>query len=325
MMTAAEERARAVRARKWPVDRALVDAEFPQPWVGYGLLARIIFFLLTCAGIAAFIGLTDAELVAAAICLVLAEFLINARRWFHTGVEEALWIGGLFAALQALPNSGAPEASLLIAAAAGIAGFRVRNPLFGAVAAYFVTHYLEAVRDLGTLAALLIGLAALFALYRTWNRPSTEWLFVVLAVTMPVAGAIHADSRWAPVTIALYLGYAAIAFVSAIVKRHHWMFAAAAVALAVALGVAHDRFAFRDELTLGIAGAALLLASWLTAVALRHRTRGFVMTPAAVTEFDDDLQSIGTFAVATPSAGNPPESRPQDGGGFGGAGATGDL
>lgn len=324
-MTADHERAREMRSRKWPIDRAIIDAEFPQPWVGYGLLARIVFFLLTCAGIAAFIGLTDAELVAAAICLVLAEFLIRARKWFHTGVEEALWIGGLFAALQALPNSSAPEANLLLAATAGVAGFRVRNPLFGALAAFFVTQYLEARGDLGTLAALLIGLATLFALYRTWNRPSTEWLFVALAVTMPAAGAIHADSRWAPVTIALYLGYAAISFVSAIVKRHHWMFAAAAVSLAVAVGVAHFRFAFRAELTLGIAGAALLLASWLTARALRDRTRGFVMTPAAVTEFDDDLQSIGSFAAATPSAGNPPESRPQDGGGFGGAGATGDL
>lgn len=324
-MTADHERAREMRSRDWPIDRAIVDAEFPQPWRGYGLLARIVFFVLTCAGIAAFIGLTDAELVAAALSLGLAEFLIRKRRWFHTGVEEALWIGGLFAALQALPNSNAPEGNLLLAAAAGIAGFRVRNPLFGALAAFFITAYLERVADLGTLGATLIALAALFALYRTWKRPSTEWLFIALAVTMPVAGAIHADSRWALVTIALNLAFAAIAFVSAIVKRHHWMFAAAAVALVVAVSFASGRFHWRGDLTLGIAGAALLLAAWLTAVALRNRTRGLVMTPAKVTEFDDDLQSIGTFTAATPSAGNPPESRPQEGGGFGGAGATGDF
>ncbi len=324
-MTADHERARTLRARKWPIDRAIVDAAFPQPWHGYGLLARIVFFVLTCAGIAAFIGLTGAELVAALLCLVLAEFLIGARRWFHTGVEEALWIGGLFAALQSLPNSNAPEANLLLAAAAGLAGLRVRNPLFGALAAFFVTAYLETVADLGTLAALIIGLAAVFALYRTWKRPSTEALFVALAVIMPVAGAIHADSRWAIVTIALNLAFAAVALVSAIAKRHHWMFAAAAVSTVVAVGIAHDRFQWREELTLGVAGAALLLASWLTAVALRNRMRGFVLTPAKLTEFDDDLQSIGTFAAAAPSAGNPPEARPREGGGFGGAGATGDL
>ena len=326
-MTADQERARAIRdrAEEWPVDRAVVEAEFPQPWRGHGLLARIVFFALTCAGIAAFIGLTDAELVAAALCLGLAEYLIRDRKWFGTGVEEALWIGGLVAALQALPSSNAPEANLLLAAAAGVAGFRVRNPLFGALAAYFVTEYLERVGDLGTLAALVIGLGALFALYRTWKRPSTEWLFIALAVTMPLAAWGHSDRRWAIVTIALYAGYSAIAFVFALARRHHAMFAAAAVSIGIAVAVALEKFELRADVTLAVAGALLLGVSWLIARVLRDRTRGFVMTPAKLTAFDDDLQSLGSFAVAVPSAGNPPEGRPQGEGGFGGGGATGDL
>lgn len=324
-MTADHERARELRSRDWPIDRAIVEAELPQPWRGHGLLARIVFFALTCAGIAAFVALTDAAVVAAALCLLLAEFLIRRRKWFHTGVEEALWIGGLFAALTALPDSNAPEANLLLAATAGVAGFRVRNPLFGTVAAFFVTLYFEEAFDLGTIAALAIAVAALFALYRRWKRPSTEWLFIALVIAMPLAGWGAAGRPWAWLTIALFLLFAAIALGSALVKRHHAMFGAAALSVVAAVGVAWDLFEWRADVLLATSGAVLLLAAWLTAVALRDRTRGFVLTPSKLTAFDDDLQAIGTFTAAAPSAGNPPESRPQEGGGFGGAGATGDF
>lgn len=318
-MTADHERARTINAR-WP------RAQLPQPWHGYGLLGQIVFFLLTVAGIFAFYLLTKAELLTAAVCIALAEYLIRRRRWFGTGVEAALWIGGLFSALQALPNSGAPEAALLVAAAAGVAGFRVRNPLFGALAAFFIAQYLEATRDLGTIAALVIAAASLFALYRTWKRPSTEWLFIVLLVTMPFAGWSHADARWANVTIALYAAFALLSFASAIVKRHHAMFAGGAAALIVAAGILFDRIRLSEELTMLIAGAVLLIASAATAHLLRGRTRGFVVTPAKLTVFDDDLEMLTTVTVAAhPSAGNPPESRGQGDGGFGGAGATGDY
>lgn len=318
-MTADHERARAINAR-WP------RAQLPQPWHGYGLLGQIVFFLLTVAGIFAFFMMTRQELLTAAVCIGLAEYLIRVRKWFGTGVEAALWIGGLFSALQALPNTGAPEATLLIAAAAAIAGFRVRNPLFGALAAFFVTQYLEATRDLGTIAALVIAAASLFALYRTWKRPSTEWLFIILLVTMPFAGWTHADTRWASLTLSLYAAFAALCLASAIVKRHHAMFAGAAAALIVAAGILVDRIRLSEELTLLIAGAVLLIASAAAAHLLRGRTRGFVVTPSQLTSFDDDLEMLGTVtAAAHPSAGNPPESRGQGDGGFGGAGATGNY
>src|SRR5688500_4618815 len=175
-MTADHERARVINAR-------FPQARLPQPWHGYGLLGQVVFFLLTVAGIAAFSMLTKQELLTAVLCIALAEFLIRVRKWFGTGVEAALWIGGSFSALAALPNTGAPEANLLMAAAAGIAGFRVRNPLFGALAAFFVTRYVEIKADLGTVTALVICMFALIALHRTWKRPSTEWLFIVLLVT----------------------------------------------------------------------------------------------------------------------------------------------
>ncbi len=318
-MTADQERARVINHR-WP------EANLPQPWHGYGLLGQIVFFLLTVAGIAAFYTLTKQELLTAVLCIVLAEFLIHGRRWFGTGVEAALWIGGLFSALAALPNTGAPEANLLIAAAAGIAGFRVRNPLFGALAAFFVTYYLEVKADLGTIAAMLIATFALIALHRTWRRPSTEWLFIILLVTMPFAAQAHADRRWALLTIALAGGFAAISFACALRKRHHAMFAGAAAAAIVAVGTVHSRFGISEEAVSAISGAVLLVASLATSRLLRGRTTGFVVTPAKLTAFDDDLETLATVAIAPPhSAGNPPEVRPQGEGGFGGAGATGDY
>lgn len=318
-MNAEQERARAINNR-WPA------AQLPQPWHGYGLIGQIVFFLLTIAGIFAFYALTRGELLTSAVCLALAEFLINGRRWFGTGVEAALWIGGLISAVTALPNTGAPEGNLLVAAAAGIAGFRVRNPVFGAAAAYFVTRYFEDRFDLGTLAALLIAVMALAALHRTWKRPSTEWLFIALVVTMPFAGWSHADSRWSTLTIALHAAFAAICFTCAVWKRHHGMFAGGAAAAIVAVSVLHERLRLPEELILAVAGATLLAASLLTARLLRGRTRGFVITREALTPFDDDLEGLATIAAAPAhSAGNPPEGRPQGDGGFGGAGATGDY
>lgn len=324
-MTADQERARSIRAKQWPVARAVLDAELPETWRGNGVLAQVVFFLLTCAAIGAFYALTDAELLTAALCIGLAEFLIRVRRWYGTGIEGALWIGGLFAALSALPSTGAPEAMLLVAAAAAIAGWRVRNPLFGVAAAWFVAEYCEEKWDLGTVVALVIAAAALVALYRVWRRPSTEWLFIFLLIVMPLAGLDHTDHEWAQVTILLYSALAALAFASALVKRHHAMLAGAATAAAGAVFTMHEHLDLREELTFSVAGAVLLLASWITARRLRGRTHGFVVTPASLTAFDDDLQTLGTIAVATPSAGNPPEQRPEGGGGFGGAGATGDY
>ena len=273
---------------------------------GHGrLLGQIVLFLFTGAGILALYMMTNSELLTAVVCIALAEYLVQRRKWFGMGVEAALWIGALVSAVMVLPNGSAPESSLLFAAAlAGIAGFHVRNPLFGAIAAFFVTIYLERIQDLGTVAALVIAAGALVALFRTWRRPSTKWLFIILLVSMPLAGWAHAGRTWAAVTIALFVAFAAVCLISAIVKRHRAMFAGAASAACVALGTLYQRFELAEEVTLSIAGAGLLLAVALTARLLRGRTRGFVGTPAQH------------------SAGNPPESSRETGGGCGGAGPT---
>ena len=70
------------------------------PWRTNGLAGQIVFFLLTCVALGAFyamMNMLDIEregLITGLAAIVLAEYLIGFRRWFFTGVEGALWVGG---------------------------------------------------------------------------------------------------------------------------------------------------------------------------------------------------------------------------------------
>src|SRR5262249_24964825 len=183
----AEERALELRRRK--IDAAEVS------WRRNGLLLALVFFALTLAGLAATFWLLELwhlpkGWITAALAIVTSEVLIRRYRFFGTGVEAALWLGGLFAWILGLPGKGSPDALLLFAVAAAVAGYRMRNALFGAIASVFVIGYFAARDARGTAAAvgLLVSMAALLVLTREIRRPSTEWLFSALLVITPVAG-----------------------------------------------------------------------------------------------------------------------------------------
>lgn len=314
-MNTADERALALRKR--------FGVSVDVPWRTYGVLAQLVFFALTCAGVfALYWFLPGAKgIITAVLAIALAESLIRARRWFFTGVESALWLGGLFALIVDLPGENKPEALLLFSAASAIAGARVRNPLFGALAAGFAMHYLETRFDLGVLFALACGIAAILALCRTWQRPTTEWLWIAIAVLLPIAGYAEADAKWRTVTIALYAAYGAFALTVAIRKRHHAFFAAAAVGFAIAAIELARIIDLRDEAKFAIAGTILLGASLILSRTLRNRTTGFVSTKDTT---DDNLLEIAATIAATPH--DPPaatEGRAEGDGEFGGAGASG--
>ena len=295
------------------------------PWRTHGLLLRAVLFVLTVVGALAFYWLLDAfdferpGLVTAACALAVAELLIHLRRWWWTGVEEALWLVGTYALVSELPSSGRPEALLVLALAAAVPGWRVRNPLFGAAAAVFVAQYFEKRFDLGVVAAIVIAALAVLALLRTWRRPSTEWLFIALAVALPVAGRAEADPIWRNVTIILYAAFGAATLYLAIRNRHHALFLSGALALAIAATDFAEPIALPLEAKLAAGGALLLVGSWLAARALKEKTTGLVATPAKLTTFDDDLELAATIAIPQQSFDQQMES----GGQFGGAGATG--
>lgn len=301
-----------------------IDAEAGKvPHRTHGILLRATLFVLTAIGVLA-LNFFWGEVPAGIISILLAEFLILARRWWWTGVEEALWIGGVMSFIAALPSTGAPEALLVIAAGAAIAGARVRNPLFGAAAAGFVAAYFEKRFDLGVVTALVIALAAAFALLRTWRRPSNEHLCIAIAVILPLVGYSEADAVWRHATIALYLAYGLVTLFLAIRYRHHALFLAGAIGLgisAIELSRTLDGIALEAKLALG--GALLLTGSWLASRALRNQTTGIVATPAKLTPFDDDLELAAT--VALPRAEFDQKTETSGGGQFGGAGATGEY
>jgi hypothetical protein len=324
-MKAAEERTLALRTRLQGHSAA---RQLNVPWRTHSLVAQLVFFILTCVGVASFYGLAHVAsmplkgVVTGVAAIVVAEYLIRLRRWFFTGVEAALWISALIAAISDLPSSGEPEALLVFAAAFAIAGARVRNPLFGAVAAAFVANYAEARFDLGVIAAVVIAMLALIALLRTWQRPSTEWLFILIALALPIAGWFNADEVWRNVTIILYMMFAVIAFALGIARRHHAFFFAAMIATAIAaidLGRA-VALAVPLEAKLAFAGVIVLAATFAISRTLRDRKHGLVTTPRK--ESDESLLLL-TALAPQPTAEPAPESLKPGEGQFGGAGASG--
>lgn len=303
----------------------ILDEAAEVPHRTYGILLRATLFVLTVVGIVGlyfFLDQIDVSypgIVTGFLAIALGEFLIRKGRWWWTGVEEALWIGGVYALISELPSRGTPESLLVLAAGAAIPGARVRNPLFGALAAGFIAAYFEKRFDLGVVAALVIGLVASFALLRTWRRPSNEFLCIALAVVLPFVGYAQADVQWRHATIALYFAYGAATLFLAIRKRHHGLFLAGGIGIAIASIELARTLDLPVEAKLAIGGALLLGGSWLASRALRDRTTGIVAAPAKLTSFDDELETVAT--VALPRAEFEPQS--EDGGQFGGAGATG--
>jgi hypothetical protein len=329
MMTVAEERTRLLRDRLESAGLKRAAAALPaSSWRTHGLILQIVFFGLTCAGLAAFYFLLEeldvpqTEIITGCVALALAEYLIRARRWFGTGVEAALWIGGLFSFITALPSSGSPEKFLVLMAAAAIAGVRVRNPFFGALAAILLIVYFEEKANLGVIAAFVVAASAVIALLRTWQRPSTEWLWVLIVIAAPIAGRAQADAQWRDLTITLFLAYGLIVLAIAIRAKHHALFISGGLAIAIAATDLARLSTAPAEAQLALAGALLLGGSWLLSRALRDRTAGIVTTPASLTSFDDTFELMATANLPQQEFESA-SGRAQGDGGFGGAGATG--
>lgn len=309
-------------------EQAIIAAS-SQPWRVNGLFAQLVFFVLTCIGTGACYGLfsvgddTFAGLFTGVSALLLAEYLIRRKKWWATGVEAALWIGGLLSLISTLPSRGTNESLLVIAAAFVVSGARLRQPLFGTIAAGIVAYYFEEAFDAGLVAALLMALLAMLALLRTHLRPSTEWLLILTALALPVVGRFYGDPAWRNVTIILYIVFGLIALVLALTKRHHVYFFSAIAALAIATVDVVERMPIPAEAKFAAAGIFLLALSFAVSRALRTRTSGFVLTPSKLTDFDDELQSMATLALKPDTPVGAPAAEP--GGSFGGAGASGDY
>ena len=290
-----------------------------------------------------------------AIELALAEWLIRRRRLFACGVEEALAISGLLSLGYdlLLSHSGFATGPIiwLITGAFGAAALRLRNALFGLVAAlvgvgalvyYGGVHTPWLDQHGARIASLLcyaFALVALGAGARTLSRPSHERMLDWLVVAMPVAGYLwsasspngyfaadylHDHSPSALYTPLAPLLFGVIALFTGLRRRTHapvlaGMLCVACVAyeLRNLSGLPwHVRFMLWGTLLLA---TAVVLERWL------RRPRGGITSrrlgPAS--ETDGLLQLGGAAALTPPAAPAANATFSGGGGGFGGGGASG--
>ena len=317
----ADERAMAL-ARKYPP----LEPQLSTPWRSNGPVVSAVFFVLTVIAVAATFGFfhlleLPKGIITAAVAIGVAEVLIGRYRFFGTGVESALWIGGLFALIFGLPGEGKPEAILLFAAASFIAAARVRNALFGTLGFVFILAYLDARGfDLTALVTgLVVMLMAVVALSRQWQRPSTELFFAVTAAVMPAVAAMagpRLHSGWA----ILWVVVAAGMLLAGVRMRHHFVLVGSAVAAVVAAIAVQEAIPLRREWRLIAFGALALAAAAVVTRLLRGRERGVVLMPEAD---NDALEILATLQLSPSAAAAPPPER--SGGSFGGAGASGEF
>lgn len=302
-------------------------------WRSYSILGRIGFFFLgaICAGaLWGFIELlssstTSAAFVAGAICLGVAEFLILTYRWYHAGMEEALFAGGVL--MLALAMSSDHERFLVCGIAMLVAALRLLNPLLLVTAALLFSGAMDS--QLRPFYCAAVAVTALVLLPIRIERPSYDSMLAALVIVMPVAAYVFAkDGHFVVdfgVAIALLL-YAALSLAIGLRFRIH----APLIALFVALGAfayeVRDVSGLRLETRLIVWGSVLLVVAVLIERALRVPRYGITSEKLR----DDNvfgLLELAGAAILTPRA-KPPEASAQlhpGGGGYGGGGASGDF
>lgn len=347
-----DERADALRsrARSWERDKLIsapqrqaIEARSQTEWRRVGPILRIVFFFLTLNVLGAIFGFAallhlPKGVITLVVAIAAAEVLIRMAKFFGTGIESALWIGGLCGFILGLPSEGKVEALLVFAAAAAIAGWRVLNPLFGGIALALVAAYLVAKTESWEVSLLFCAgmtIVALLASRRRIERQSAEMLFGVTLLVMPITAYVaalvtrilHRGHMTTNVPLALsMLALAAILLASGVMRRARVELVAGFICLVLAAVELQLMFVFAAEAKLIAAGLALVVIGAILSRALRGKTRGFVVTPTSVTRYDEAMQIAATVALAPQHQAEPAApQRESGGGGFGGAGASGEF
>ena len=316
-------------------------------WRYNGTLLSIVFSVLAALAVMAAFGLfhllrIPRGVLSATLAIATAEWLIRKYRFFGTGLESSLWLCGLFAFIFGLPSKGKVEALLVFAAAAAMAGWRMRSAFCGALAAVLIVAYIAAKWDslaLTASVAALIAIAATLALRQIWQRPSTERLFAGLALVIPVAGYVATlvqrifKSGKFPTSVPVAIVLAATAVVlliAGIAWRDRILLISGTLCCALAAIELRDVIAAPAEAKLIAAGAIVVIIAISISRALRNATRGFVVTPVRAAAYDEAIQIAGIISLAPHGHAPPQDSGPDladstspTDKSFGGAGAGG--
>jgi len=349
--TVAEERAHAIadQLEDWDLpaeERRAFAAQLATRWRRNSTFVALAFFGLTVFAMFALVALCKSigvtEFTAAAIAIATGEYMIRRRRMYGSGIESALWIGGLLAFIAGLPSSGAAEALLVVAAAFGIAAWRMQNAIYGMIGVLFTTTYFvevwRAPRDYWRVAMVPLALAVIAIVAKRWifSRPWLDSFWSYVAIVMPLAAEIGGrgvtyDSNGHLEFAITYAILGTIALLAGLHLRDHALLIAAGVSFGITAFELHDLVDTPLEWKLIAGGVILLGLAALVARRLRGRTAGFVATPARLTRYDELIKLGGTMVAGQAMHGKASEPEPgvtgTTGGGdsFGGAGATGDY
>ena len=316
-----------------PAERAALVEWAATPWRVYKLPLRIGLFALTwfAAGSVAglfFLALEEiGPMIIGVTAIALAEWLIRGKRFFRTGVEEGLWIVGVFMILFQLGRFGLDDEKVMIAIAAIailLAGVRLLNVPIALVGLAVGVIWVGVATEASLPPAIALGVigAVAAALHlRPIERPFwsalTGW---TSALAPPLVWAILLlDHKleaviWVAIATVVWL-VTGIAFRSRALLAGGWL---SLFALGYDLS---ERTRLLPEAKLVIGGALLFVAAVVLEKWLRTPRRGFTSIPLDDESLEGALQLVGVAAIAP---GPLPEGR-EGGGGFGGAGASGEY
>ena len=344
--TPSEERriAMAGRAKRWEragfvthEEKEAIEAAGKTMWRTARLPPRLGFFVLTwiaLLALGAFIGLFTAgagPVIVGFGGLVFAEILILDRHFFRSGIEEALWLGGLAEIVRelwlVLPLETTAAVLLCIAAVLLVAGLRLLNWMMMLAGLAFLIASVASFTGTLVAAGLAMSVLTLVAAamqLRNLERPFWEKLSAWIAVLGPLAAAVLTRYESVSLAIAIAAAFAVLLLLFGIAYRSHALIAGGALSglfLGVEAFIAIE-MAIEWELIAGGAVAfavAALLDRWL-----RTPRRGITSHPLDREGFGA-LTELGIIGLIAPSPLPEAAHREGEGGAFGGAGASGEY
>lgn len=333
---ACESLLRSAEKRGWitGAEGKAASAALAPGWRRTSLLLRLIGFVTGIVLASALFGLCElfelpSGILTAIGAIAAAEFLILRKRFWRGGIEESLWIGGLFSVIFDLPGPPQNEGLLLFAAASLVAAIRLLHPWFAALSIAFVAGYMHSEFGGWSTVALLYSAAALSVVVVSRRRrsPMVESLASILAVfAFPPAYILLKLNDLVPNHVAILAGFlsAAAMLGAGIVLRHHAPLLGSLLLFSVVSGDWAATWPVRPEWRFLLCGGVALAGAQLADRMLRGRTKGVTSRREPDIEALEIVQAVSVHASARTEVDTPAQ-REGRGGEFGGGGASGDY
>lgn len=341
--TKGEERLLEIRgrAKRWKAsglvgeEGAAAIAALVPGWKSSGIFARGAFFLLGLLCVGALFGIQEVAhfkadgWVTAAVAIGLAELFIDHYGFLRTGIEEALYIGGLYAIIFGFHGPPRNEGLILFAIATLIAGLRLANAFFAAGSVAFMIGYVATEWSTTTAAwvAIAVAVAAATASAVRFERPFVDRTFDWLTMLASVATiALYYDVEPSIVLAGAVVALVVLATIGLASRAHPPLVSSMLLGgFAVTEACRNGAWPLRNQLLLW--GIAIGLFALVAERILRERKAGLTSRKLLDDPESGLLQIAGTIAI-TPARATPPQPSggfKPGGGGFGGGGASGEY